>query len=848
MKSAMWRNIYKEIRTTFSRFMAIFVIVMLGVSLFAGLKATAPVMKNTADHYFDEQNLMDIRLISTLGFSEEDVAAVKDVSGIRDVMASYSSDALIESKSGLKAARIHALHIDLPGEQQMNRPVLVEGRLPEKSGECLLDKGKADVNLGVIGSTITISGQNAGEILDRFNVHEYTITGIVESPCYISIQRGTTNIGNGSIAGFLMIPGEDFKSDYYTELFATVEGASELLSYSDEYANLIQNTVESLETLAGDREAIRYNDIIRIAAEKYNKAQIELTNMQLDIKKIEKPVWYVMGRNTNPGFAGFGDDAERIDAITTVFPLFFFLVAALVCLTTMTRMIEEQRTQIGILKALGYSKSAIASKYLIYAGLACILGSIAGMIVGFMLFPSVIYKAYCIIYTLPPAILSFNLKYAIASSLTAIFCTTLATLLACYHELLSVPAELTRPRAPTPGRRVLLENIPFLWNRLSFTKKVTARNLFRYKKRIFMTIIGIGGCTALLLTGFGLRDSIMGIISRQFGDIHSYDMIVSLTDASDSAQKTQLNDELISFSNESLYVMQTSVDISTQDEKIAAYLIVPENAEKLNDFVSFRERVTNEALPFPQPGKVILSEKLAALMEINIDDEIIIKRGEVDEVKAIVGGITENYIEHYMYISAEYYSIAFEEAPAYKQILCKLPNAESVTEEDEQSISAEIMKLDNVSSVIFSATSRRGFSDTVMSLDSVVILIIICASLLAFVVLYNLTNINITERIREIATIKVLGFFDREVSAYVFRENIILTIIGIILGLIGGIFLHQFVVQTSEVDMVMFERNIKVLSFIWAIVFTFLFADLVHLIMYFRLRKISMVESLKSAE
>lgn len=845
MKSAMWRNTYIEIKTTFSRFIAIFVIVMLGVGFFAGLKATAPVMKNTADNYFDEQNLMDIRLLSTVGFTEEDVAAIKNESGIRDVMATYSLDVLIESESGLKAARIQALPNDMKGDQQMNKPVLVEGRLPEKSGECVLDKKQAGGNPDVIGSTIVISDQNTKETLDMLNTHEYTITGIVESPYYISIERGTTNIGNGRISSFLMIPQGDFKSDYYLELFATVEGARELSSYSDKYTNLIDDTIKRLETLANDRETIRYNNIVKNAL---RYAQEEIDDARTEINKIERPAWYVLGRDTNPGFAGFGADADRIDAITTVFPIFFFLVAALVCLTTMARMVEEQRTQIGILKALGYSKGAIASKYLIYTGTATILGSAVGLAVGFLTFPSVIYQAYSIMYTLPSAILSFNVKYALISSLTAILSTMLATLWACYHELVSVPAELIRPKAPSPGRRVFLEKIPFLWKRLSFTMKVTARNLFRYKKRFFMTIIGIGGCTTLLLTGFGLRDSIMGIVSRQFGDIHTYDMIVGLSDASDSTQKTQLNDGLTTFSKEALYAMLTSVDIAAQGEKMTAYLFVPENAEKLNNFVSFRKRVSNERVPFPQPGKVVLSEKMAIKLDIVIGDEITIKKGEFDKVNAIVGGITENYVYNYIYMSPQDYTAAFGRTPEYKQVVVNLPYADQVTEEGEQSISEEILKFDNVSSVTFTAKSRREFSDTMKSLNSVVILIIICASLLAFVVLYNLTNINITERIREIATIKVLGFFDQEVSAYVYRENIILTLIGTILGLIGGIFLHQFVVQTAEVDMVMFERSIKPLSYVWSTVFTFVFAGLVNFTMYFRLRKVSMVESLKSTE
>jgi putative ABC transport system permease protein len=360
----------------------------------------------------------------------------------------------------------------------------------------------------MIGSKIVISGENNSQTLGMFRVREFTITGIVESPAYISIERGTTRIGNGRITGFVIIPKEDLNSGYYTEILATVDGAKDLQAYSDEYSTLVGETIKQLDNLAEERENIRYGEIIKDALDKMGMANIKPEVKKAELDKIKKPEWYIMDRDSNPGYTGFGADTERIDAITTVFPLFFFLVAALVCLTTMTRMVEEQRTQIGILKALGYSRPTIASKYLIYAGLACILGSIFGIVSGFLFFPSVIFNAYRIMYTLPPAILRFDPEFAAVSSFTAILCTAIATLAACYHELLSAPAELIRPRAPAPGRRVVLEKMPIIWNRLSFLLKVTARNLFRYKKRFFVTIFGVAGCTALLLTGFGLRDSI----------------------------------------------------------------------------------------------------------------------------------------------------------------------------------------------------------------------------------------------------------------------------------------------------------------------------------------------------
>lgn len=567
------------------------------------------------------------------------------------------------------------------------------------------------------------------------------------------------------------------------------------------------------------------------------------------IDELDEPEWYVLSRNTNPGYVGFGSDSERIDAVASVFPVFFFLVAALICLTTMTRMVEEQRTQIGILKALGYGKGTIAAKYMIYAGTASVAGSLVGLAVGFWIFPTVIWQAYSISYNLPAIILSFNVKFALISSLAAVLCTSLATLWACYNELVCVPADLIRPKAPPAGKRVLLERISGLWNKLSFSQKVAARNLFRYKKRFFMTVIGIGGCTALLLTGFGLRDSISNIVSHQFGEIHKYDMIISLADAGNSQDGNDLNDHLNELTGNSLYVMQSSIDaISPSGEMINMYIFVPEDADKLNDFVSFRTRIGKDPVQFPSDGKAVITEKLATQLKVSVGDEISLKESEFNQINVIVGGITENYIYNYVYMAPDYYESAFNEKPEYKQVLAHFTDRNNVTEEDEENVSNQILKLENVSSISFTTKLSRDFGNIMKSLDSVVLLLIVCANLLAFVVMYNLTNINITERTREIATIKVLGFFDNEVSAYVYRENVILTLIGVLAGLVGGIFLHRFVVLTAEVDIVMFERSISVMSYVLSALLTFVFAGIVNLLMNSRLKRISMVESLKSTE
>ena len=581
------------------------------------------------------------------------------------------------------------------------------------------------------------------------------------------------------------------------------------------------------------------------ADEKLADAKADIEDAEKKIADISEPEWYVLDRNTNVSFASFGSNATKVEAIAKVFPIFFFLVAALVALTTMTRMVEEERTQIGVLKALGYTRGAIAFKYLLYAGAASVLGSVFGLLVGFQVFPMVIWNAYRILYTLPELFTPFNVPYALAASLSAIACTMLATLAACMESLKENPARLMLPRAPKAGKRVFLERITPLWSRMKFTHKVTARNLIRYKKRFFMTVIGIAGCTALLLTGFGLRDSIGDIVGKQFGELYQYNLTASFKDEdaprADETVKAVLEDK--SRVTDYLMTYQESGDLYAGNKTTEATLYVPESTSRLPDFIVMRERKSGKAVPFDGSG-VLLTEKQAEALGVKAGDTLRVRNADGKSGEFRLAGIIENYVQGALYIPRELYEAAFG-APAFTTLIGRTAGN---TQADRDAVSAALLKSDQVQSAMFTDDIKGSFADMVSNIDYIVIVLIISAAALAFVVLYNLTNINITERQKELATIKVLGFYDKEVSAYIYRETAILSIIGTLAGLVLGIFLHAFVVKTAEVDMVMFGREIKWLSYLLAAAMTMFFSFLVNLVMGRKMKKIDMVESMKAGE
>ena len=590
-----------------------------------------------------------------------------------------------------------------------------------------------------------------------------------------------------------------------------------------------------------------YQDGKKEADDKIAEARQKIEDAQKEVDDIETPEWIVTDRNDLPEYSDFGDNAERLKNIGKVFPMIFFLVAALISLTTMTRMVEEQRTQIGTMKALGYGKASIASKYLSYAFLATVGGSIAGVLFGEKVLPFIIIQAYGIMYWNigDHMQLDYELQYALIASGAAVICTMGATLFSCAKTLAETPASLMRPPAPKEGKRILIERSSFIWKHLSFSWKSSMRNLFRYKKRLFMTIFGIAGSMGLMLVGFGLYDSIMDIALLQYDQIQHYDaMVINDEDATDSQEKDLLkfldgNSEIDHYTR----VQLTKMTAPKEKGSVSIYVYVPENTENFKEDVTLRDRKSHEQYELTDDGAVIC-EKTASLIGVKAGDEITLEKDN-RKYKVKITAVTENYMGHYVYMTPSCYEKIFGSKPDYSSTVYTM---KADAKSDLETLGNEILKYPAALSISYTSSTAGQVERMLGSLGAVIWVLIISAGMLAFVVLYNLNNINITERQRELATLKVLGFYDGEVSQYVFRENVLLSFIGILAGAVFGIFLHRYVITTVEVDAVMFGRNIKPISFVYSGLITFGFSMFVNMVMHFKLKKIDMVESLKSVE
>jgi len=574
-----------------------------------------------------------------------------------------------------------------------------------------------------------------------------------------------------------------------------------------------------------------YDDAKKEFDEKIADAEKEIADAREELEDLEKPEVFVLGRNTNAGYAGFDNDASIIAGVAKVFPIFFFMVAALVCMTTMARMVEEQRTQIGVLKALGYSGGAIIGKYVTYSGSAAIVGSIIGFVSGTWVFSQVIWTTYKMMYDMGELRYVLDLKLALGCMAVAFLCSAGTTFVACHQELRDMAATLMRPKAPRVGKRVLLERIPFIWNRLKFLDKVSVRNLFRYKKRFFMMIIGVSGCTALIVTGMGLRDSIATIADTQYGSIALYDMVVG-------------TEETITVPGvkETMQVTSTSADLTANKVTKGMTILVPEQDAEFDHFMNLHTENGAE-VTLPGDYEILLSYKMAEDFKVEVGDEINLQNDDLQGGTAVVSGIYENFFDHFVVMNQETYEQLFGEQPELNQMYVNVED-----NADVKKVATLYMREDDVSQVMVSQDIKDNFSDMMKSLDYVVILVLVFAALLAFVVIYNLNNINITERIREIATIKVLGFYKEESNSYVFRENFIMTLVASLVGLVLGFYLHTFVMGQIQIDGIAFDVHIEKVSYVVAIIFTLVFNQIVNMFMSGKLEKIDMAESLKSVE
>lgn len=1079
MPATYLKDIFREIKISLGRFLSILCIVAIGVAFFAGIKASAPDMKNSADTYFDKYNVQDIQVYSTIGLTKKDVAAIKKIKGVKSVQPSFSMDTLSQIDSTQMVIKVISYGID----QKMNKIRVVEGRMPERENECLVEASSATNKLyGTfhIGDTIKLQS-GTDEALSKSLKHtKYKIVGTCYNPNYLSYEKGSSNIGSGTVNSFIYIQNTNVLKDYYTEVDVCVKGAKDLDCYSDEYfdvvdpvlkkikkisnkqidariqsyqseldakkqeatdkfkdaenqfndaqnkidsglseiqsnelklqnskdqinqgwneyyANLqlldniptlqnaiaqieesekklpellsqkeqvedglqqinaegdlntkrtlIQNAIDFIDIAlkklenypdSSDAETIRIklnekkellqgqlslidqaiakkaeleailpqiqSGIEKIQAGVAKKAELqsqlnqllnaknelnnayvslingqaqyedgvskiedaknelnksieqltlskaefniqkhdalrELSDAQLEIDKMEGK-WIVLDRNSHYSYRDYGACADRMDGIAKVFPVFFFLVAALVCMTTMTRMVDEQRNEMGTLKALGYSKLQIASKYIIYALIASILGSILGCSLGMHLFPTVIFNAWNTLYNIDQIKFLFQPGLILLASGSVTGITLLATLYSIYSELIEMPSQLMRPKAAKAGKKILLERISFIWKRLSFLQKVTARNIFRYKKRFFMTIIGIAGCSALLVAGFGINDSISDIVNQQYNVIYHYDATVSAKTSEITSQIKSLKGVKDVYEEDHLAV---TTKIENKDISTTVHII--SNDKKFKDFCTLFNGNKEFDL---DDSSVLISQKMATKLNKKAGDTIKIKDANNKVIKAKIKGVFTNYVGHHIYASESLYKSWNTSAKTTHIYLIK---SKKTTKKFERNLGNKIMNIDGVQSVTFYSSLQKNFKDMIKSISYIVVVLVISAACLAFVVLYNLSNVNISERKREIATIKVLGFTRKEVDAYINRETILLTILGSLIGLGIGIGLHHLIMNLAEMDDIMFGRTINSISYVISFVMTIGFSAIINLFMHKKLNNIQMVESLKAVE
>ena len=835
-KKSYKKSIIREITSSKARFISILVIIFLGVAFYSGIKSTKPDMNKSINKFYNSQNLMDSKIISTLGLVDNDLEILKDDENILDFYGTHTIDANLTNKNKL------VKFMEYNSKNNINKFIVVEGRLPENPGEIALDERafKLDENLRLDDEYIIESDE---ETMKSFKEDKYKVVGIVKSPIYIEKgSRGVTSIGKGTIDYFAVLNSEDISMDVYTEIYLRFKNVQGLDTYSDEYEDLMEENNKYLENLFANRSISRAEEIRNDLKNKFGAMYESLGTLD----SIGESKYYFFDRTDNPGYSGYKDSINCLGNIASVLPVFFFLVAILICLTTMTRMVEENRLEIGTLKALGYKDLEISWKYIIYASIASILGCVLGILIGCSVLPSIISNAYGSMYNVPKITLYYYPAYIIQSMVISILCTVGAAIFVIKVELKSKPADLMRPKAPKIGKKILLERITPLWRRLSFNYKVTLRNIFRYKQRMIMTVLGIAGCMALLVTGFGLKDSNSGMVNKEFDKVWKYEaMVIFNPNSSDEEVKGYENTlNQISGYEDSVNIHQESITFNKEGmNKQIASLYVPKDVDKFNDFILLDDRVSGEVYKLYDDG-VIISEKLAKLLGVSVNDTITLKNESNDSYDVKISNITENYLGHYVYVSPSYYKKIFNKEPIYNTQFINFNN----DKENDDEISSKLLGCDNVANVTLKSQIQKTTEDSNNSMNLVMVVIIVAAGSLAFVVLYNLNNINVSERIRELSTIKVLGFFNNEVTMYISRENIILTLLGVITGSVLGKLLHKFIINTAETDTMMMYPNISIVSYILSALLTILFSVIVMFLMHIKLKKVNMIDALKSNE
>lgn len=788
MKNKLFLSNVRKIKSSYKRFLSLLLLSFLGVGFFCGIKGSSPDMMDTIDKYYKDNNVYDIEIVSSTGFMEQDKNTILSAYDFLEVVGVKSTDELVTLRSQERTMKISSLH-------ELNQVEVIEGRMPLKENEIVLEENvKKDFKLE-LGSTIKIPSQ-------VLKTEEFTIVGYVKSPIYFSSFRGTTTIGNGELNYYSYVIEDAFFLPYYTSINIALD--TDFMTNSEEYFSLVDEVIEKIKT-----------------------------------KKIDNTsIWYYFTREDNPAYSSFIDATKSLASLGSVFPILFYFIAILISLISMTRMVMEDRGEIGTLKALGFSKLDIMIRYLFYAFCATSIGGILGAIVGFAFIPKIIWSIYAALFDIPGFVSKFQMPYFVIGMCVSIGCIVGATILSSLKVLREKSSELMRPASPPSGKKIFLEYTPF-WKHFRFSNKITLRNIFRYKKRVLVTIIGITGSTALLLIGFGVKDSVYNLVDYHFHKIFVYDAMIRLTDTGNVSEVEKLltsNSEVTSIVPANYQYIEL---YNKNHEKREVNFIVPLEKEEISDVIKLNDVNQKKEITL-ESDKIVLSEKLASLLEVKAGSfvELLID-GVFREIE--VSHITENYFQDYAYMTRDTYEKYFGSFHA-NVIFMKQSDTYS------SNFDKTIQKDKNVSNVVRKRTTSSLMEDVLDSLNSVIIVLLLSSAILAFVILYNISNINISERKREISTLKVLGYYDREVDAYITKENYLITVVGILLGLVLGFYLSHYIISTCEPDYMMFSKDIKWKSFVYASLISFGFTILVSFLTHFSLKKIDMVESLKSVE
>ncbi|HHX78214.1 MAG TPA: FtsX-like permease family protein [Acholeplasmataceae bacterium] len=820
MKRTYFKMLFRDIKNNLSRFISIVAIVTLAVAFLVGLLSTTPDIRLTMNKYYDDTNSADILLKSDLGFINQDIIEIENAIDQDNVMPFVSLDKILIYSGEKITSRVQYLPLsEINVDSFVTKLELIEGKFPTNKNEVVVERSNNHILDIKIGEKITEGTE------------EFTVVGIVGNPWYYVNEKEYSNVGTGSLKTIIYFDNDYYDFGYFTDVYITIKDAKDFDTYKDNYRDFINEEKTKLSALGKILAAERLNDVIE-EMETYG-ATIEETN---EVQNM----WYVLDRYANVSFVSLKNSSGKISDIATIFPLFFFLIAALVALSTMTRMIDDERTQIGTLKALGYSRGSIIFKYLLYSATASILGAIIGVFTGFQALPQLIYNTYATMYHLPKLITELNWVFTVFSSLIMFIIILSATLFAGLTTLKENTATLMIAKAPKPGQRIFLEKINFIWKRLKFNMKSSLRNVFRYKKNLIMVIIGIGGCTALFLTGLGLRDSLNNVTDKQYEEIEQFDLTIGLnTKIADDELQIFLNDETLV--RDYLNVFKTNVILTEVPEYSITIIVIDDNdTELLKEFIALKHGKKNIVI---DKNSVIITKQLASADSIKVNENIKITYG-IDDYEIKITEIVENYLSNYIYLTKTKFNEIFGLDLYRSSYLIKLD--EDFQNNDE--LSEELLDYTSVNNIIFNYQSKEVFDNLIDKLSFVVILLIIGAIGLAAIVVYNLTNISITERTKEIATLKVLGYHNWEVTRYVYREMIIQAIMGIVFGLVIGKFLHLFVINVANSPGMMFPIKISIFSYLITAASTLAIVALVDIIMIYKIVGIKMSDSMKATE